>query len=53
VVLTALDEPVLAWRSVFEKGSIEATTATVRADLAITAWLASTVPSCPSQLGHL
>ena len=28
----------------FESGSIEATTATVRADLAVTAWLAFTVP---------
>jgi hypothetical protein len=28
----------------FENGSIEATTATVQADLAVTAWLAFTVP---------
>jgi hypothetical protein len=29
----------------FESGSIDATTATVRSDLAITAWLGSTVPA--------
>ena len=29
----------------FENGNIEATTATVRTDLAVTAWLASTVPA--------
>lgn len=44
VVLTALREHDLPWRTVFENGGIEATAATVRADLAITAWLASTVP---------
>lgn len=43
-VLTALREHGLTWRTVFENGGIEATTATVRADLAVTAWLASTVP---------
>jgi len=30
---------------VFENGGIEATTATVRHDLAVTAWLAFTVPA--------
>jgi DNA-binding transcriptional LysR family regulator len=34
-----------AWRTVFESGSLEATTATVRADLAVTAWLDFTVPA--------
>ncbi|PTM38664.1 LysR family transcriptional regulator [Bosea sp. 124] len=34
-----------AWRTVFENGSLEATFATVRADLAISACLASTVPN--------
>ncbi len=43
-VLTALDAQGRAWRTVFENGNIEATTATVRTDLAVTAWLASTVP---------
>jgi len=44
-VLAALQEHGKEWRTVFENGSIEATTATVRADLAITAWLAFTVPA--------
>jgi DNA-binding transcriptional LysR family regulator len=44
-VLAALDDHGREWRTVFENGSIEATTATVRTDLAITAWLAFTVPS--------
>lgn len=43
-VLAALGEHGVAWRTVFENGGIEATAATVRADLAVTAWLASTVP---------
>ena len=43
-VLAALGEHGVAWRTVFENGSVEATAATVRADLAVTAWLASTVP---------
>lgn len=43
-VLTALHEHGLTWRTVFENGGIEATAATVRADLAVTASLASTVP---------
>jgi DNA-binding transcriptional LysR family regulator len=44
VVLGALADEGIAWRTVFESGNIEATAATVRAGLAITAWLASTVP---------
>jgi DNA-binding transcriptional LysR family regulator len=44
-VLQALSERNLTWRTVFESGSIDATTATVRSDLAVTAWLASTVPA--------
>jgi len=43
-VLAALHDHGRAWRTVFENGSIEATTATVRTDLAVTAWLAFTVP---------
>jgi len=43
-VLEALQGDGRGWRTVFESGSIEATTATVRADLAVTAWLAFTVP---------
>jgi DNA-binding transcriptional LysR family regulator len=43
-VLAALHEHGREWRTVFENGSIEATTATVRTDLAVTAWLAFTVP---------
>ena len=54
-VLAALGGHGVAWRTVFESGSIEATAATVRADLAVTAWLASTVPSgldiLPASLG--
>ncbi|WP_414445176.1 LysR substrate-binding domain-containing protein [Burkholderia sp. 22PA0106] len=44
-VLGALAERGIAWRTVFESGSIEATAATVRAGLAVTAWLVSTVPA--------
>ncbi|KVV54183.1 LysR family transcriptional regulator [Burkholderia cepacia] len=44
-VLDALRGCDRAWRTVFENGSIDATTATVRSDLAVTAWLASTVPA--------
>jgi DNA-binding transcriptional LysR family regulator len=43
-VLDALAAHGIRWRTVFESGSIEATAATVRSGLAITAWLASTVP---------
>jgi DNA-binding transcriptional LysR family regulator len=45
VVLGALADEGIAWRTVFESGTIEATAATVRAGLAITTWLASTVPA--------
>lgn len=44
-VLAALENQRRTWRTVFENGNIEATTATVRADLAVTAWLISTVPA--------
>jgi hypothetical protein len=43
-VLDELRKRELSWRTVFENGSIDATAATVRSDLVITAWLASTVP---------
>ncbi|TDG04419.1 LysR family transcriptional regulator [Paraburkholderia guartelaensis] len=45
VVLGALADEGIAWRTVFESGTIEATAATVRAGLAITTWLACTVPA--------
>ncbi len=51
VVLAALRDQGFEWRTVFEHGNIEATTATVRTDLAITAWLASTVPADLDILG--
>jgi DNA-binding transcriptional LysR family regulator len=44
-VLAALNEHGLEWRTVFENGNLDATTATVRSDLAVTTWLASTVPA--------
>ncbi len=43
-VLEALRRSGLTWRSAFEAGSIEATATTVRADLAVTVWLSSTIP---------
>ncbi len=43
-IFAALDSKNIEWRIVFENASIEATNATVRNDLAVTAWLASTVP---------
>jgi len=51
VVLDALQSRGLPWRTVFENGGLEATTATVRSDLAVTAWLASTVPADLQILG--
>ncbi|WP_118178777.1 LysR substrate-binding domain-containing protein [Paraburkholderia phosphatilytica] len=45
LVLRALEDGGIAWRSMFESGNIEATAATVRAGLAVTAWLVSTVPA--------
>ena len=44
-VLAALDGRDGGWRTLFENGSLEATFATVRADLAVSVWLASTVPA--------
>ena len=44
-VLAALGAQGQAWRTVFENGTMDATTATVRADLAVTTWLAFTVPA--------
>jgi len=43
-VLGVLDKFGRAWRAAFDNGGVEATIATVRADLAVTAWLASVVP---------
>ncbi len=43
-VLDALRARGGTWRAVFEGGGLEATTAAVRADLAVTAWLASSIP---------
>lgn len=45
VVLAALENSGLTWRTLSENGSIDATCATVRADLAVTVWLRSTVPA--------
>ncbi|MBB3607865.1 LysR family transcriptional regulator [Rhizobium sp. BK602] len=50
-VFAALRDDGRRWRTVFENGNIEATTATVRTDLAVTAWLASTVPADLDILG--
>ncbi|MBU6491396.1 MAG: LysR family transcriptional regulator [Burkholderiales bacterium] len=44
VVLDALRRCGRSWRTVFENGSIDAAAATVRADLAVTVLLSSTVP---------
>jgi DNA-binding transcriptional LysR family regulator len=51
LVFAALGEEGRRWRTVFENGNIEATTATVRTDLAVTVWLSSTVPSDLAILG--
>jgi DNA-binding transcriptional LysR family regulator len=51
LVLGALEAKGIPWRTLFENGNIEATRATVRADLAVTAWLASTVPADLDILG--
>lgn len=51
-ILQALGERNIPWRMVFESGSIDATQVTVRADLAVTAWLASTVPEDLDILPH-
>lgn len=44
VVLDALGTKGITWRTLFDSGSIDATNATVRADLSVTTSLASTVP---------
>lgn len=44
-VLAALQSHNSAWRTLFENGSIDATMAMVRADLAVTAWLPSALPT--------
>jgi DNA-binding transcriptional LysR family regulator len=51
VILASLRDHGFAWRTVFESGTIEATRATVQADLAVTAWLAATVPADLAILG--
>ena len=43
-VLAALTGHGTEWRTIFENGSMEAALATVRADLAVSAWLASATP---------
>ncbi len=43
-VLTGQREGGIAWRSVFEAGGLEAAATAMRADLAVGAWLASTLP---------
>lgn len=43
-VLAALRGQGVEWRTVFENGSIDATTATIRTDLAVSPWLEVTVP---------
>lgn len=50
LVLRALQRAEIEWRTVFENG-IEATRAIVRTDLAVTAWLTSTVPADLIPLG--
>lgn len=50
-VLAALRDHGIDWRTVFESGNLEATTATVRADLAVTTWLESTIPADLDILG--
>jgi DNA-binding transcriptional LysR family regulator len=44
-MLDALAQHGRDWRVTFENGKLEATTATVRADLAVSAWLDGTVPA--------
>jgi DNA-binding transcriptional LysR family regulator len=44
-IFEALENANIEWRIIFDNASIEATSAMVRNDLAITAWLASTVPA--------
>jgi DNA-binding transcriptional LysR family regulator len=51
LLLDALRDKDIAWRAVLENDNIEATRSTVRADVAVTAWLASTVPADLEILG--
>lgn len=51
-ILQALGERNIPWCMVFESGSIDATQVTVHADLAVTVWLASTVPDDLDILPH-
>ena len=44
-VLVALRGQGREWKTAFESGSLDATLATVRADLAISVWLATTIPA--------
>jgi DNA-binding transcriptional LysR family regulator len=44
VVMTALRRQGREWRVLFDNGGLDATFATVRTDLAVSAWLAFTVP---------
>jgi len=44
-VREALARADIAWKSQYDTGSFETTNATVRADLAVTTWLESTVPA--------
>jgi DNA-binding transcriptional LysR family regulator len=50
-LLAALAQHRRGWKLMFENGSLEATAATVRADLTVGAWLAGTVPSDLQVLG--
>ena len=52
VVFEALRRQGLPWRTVFANGSVEAITATVLTDLAVTASLASTIPRWPRRAGR-
>ena len=51
-VLAALREQGMEWRTVFESGSADATAATVRTDLAVSAWLAAIAPPDLDILGQ-
>ncbi|MDB6047826.1 MAG: yofA 2 [Pseudomonas sp.] len=46
-----LDRDAIPWRIVFDNASIEATTAMVRTEMAVTAWLSSTIPEGLNILG--
>ena len=48
----ALNSKGIAWKSVFENGTIDATLTTVRADLAVTVSLASVIPHDLEALGQ-